>query len=128
MKICISSTMDKEGAIADKRFGRCPYYAIYDQATKDYHFIENEGLAEAHGAGLKAAQTMVDQGVQVVITGNVGPNALRVLDAGHIKTFAMKGNKVEDQIKYYQAGELEEITTPGAPHGGKGRNGFGHQR
>lgn len=127
MKICISSTMDRDGAIADKRFGRCPYYAIYDEETQDYRFIENEGITEAHGAGLKAAQTVVDEGVNVVITGNLGPNAMRVLEAGHIEAYELKGNKVEDQIKYFKAGELKQITTPGSPHGGMGRNGFGHQ-
>lgn len=127
MKICISSTRDHENAIADRRFGRCPYYAIYDDQNKTYDYMDNGAIAETHGAGLKAAQSIVDAGVEVVITGQVGPNAMEVLEAGKIGIYEMQGNKVNEQIQYLQAGKLKKMIAAGAPHEGMGRNGFSHK-
>jgi predicted Fe-Mo cluster-binding NifX family protein len=121
MKICISSTSDNVNALADSRFGRCQFYAIYDDETKEYEFIENKGAQEAQGAGLKAAQSVVDKNVDVVITGNMGPNAMRVLHSANIKVYKILGDKVKEQAKYYSEGKLISIDTPGASHMGMAR-------
>ena len=118
MKICISSTVDNIDGVTDGRFGRCPFYAIYDDATKEYEFIANDGAAAAQGAGLKAAQQVVDKGVDVVITGNVGPNAIRVLQSGNIEIYKMCGDKLKDQVNYFTEGKLNSINNPGASHMG----------
>jgi predicted Fe-Mo cluster-binding NifX family protein len=118
MKICISSTVDNMNGMTDGRFGRCPFYAIYDDATKEYEFVANDGAKEAQGAGLKAAQQVVDKGVEVVITGNVGPNAMRVLESGNIKIYKILGDKIKEQVDYYNQGKLISISKPGASHMG----------
>jgi predicted Fe-Mo cluster-binding NifX family protein len=121
MKVCISSTVDSINGLTDGRFGRCPFYAIYDDETKEYEFVENEGAKAAQGAGIKAAQIVVDNGVDIVITGNLGPNAIRVLQAGNIKIFKMLGDNIKEQIEYYNEGKLISIDKPGASHMGMGR-------
>ena len=44
-------------------FGRTPYFLIYDNETKDAIFLDNSAAANQGGAGIKAAQTIVDSNV-----------------------------------------------------------------
>ena len=41
-------------------FGRTPYFLIYDVDTKESVFLDNSAAASTGGAGIKAAQTIVD--------------------------------------------------------------------
>ena len=41
-------------------FGRTPYFVIYDTNNEEYSFIDNSGNASQGGAGIKAAQAIVD--------------------------------------------------------------------
>jgi len=125
MKLCISSTDENKAAMADKRFGRCSFFAIYDTETNSFQFVKNNAVNEMQGAGLSAAQSIVDEKVDVVITGNVGPNAMKILKAADIRIFKISGNTVEEQIKNYLENKLTIIDEPGPSHAGLGNK---HQR
>ncbi|NHW44216.1 MAG: dinitrogenase iron-molybdenum cofactor biosynthesis protein, partial [Candidatus Verstraetearchaeota archaeon] len=75
MKICVSATSNSLDSLVDPRFGRCPYFIIVDSETMQYEAIPNPAVYAASGAGVQAVQLIVSKGVEVVITGNVGPNA-----------------------------------------------------
>ena len=85
MKICVSASSNSLDANVDSRFGRCPYFVIIDSETMEFDLVPNDSTNAAHGAGIQAAQTVVNKGVKVVITGNVGPNAFQVLSTTGIK-------------------------------------------
>ena len=51
----------------------------------DIEFVDNPGNSQSRGAGMSAAQFVVDQGVANVISGNIGPNAKNVLINAGIK-------------------------------------------
>ena len=92
------------------RFGRCPYFLIIDTETQKVETVENTGVQVAHGAGVSAAQIITDSGCEVVITGNVGPNAFYALNAGGIKIFVSPpGKTCEQALKAYNDGDLEEL-------------------
>jgi len=120
MKICISSTSNDKNALVDKRFGRCPYFAIYDTDTNDFSFIENSAVNEAQGAGLSASQNIIDKKVDAVITGNVGPNAMKILSAANIAIYQFTGNTVEQQVRFFLENKLSTIDKPGPSHAGLG--------
>ena len=116
------------------RFGRCPYFLIVDAKTQKVEALENKGVQAAHGAGVSAAQIVADSGCEIVITGNVGPNAFSALNAAGIKIFTRAlGKTCEQVLKAYNDGDLEEATGskpcgPGFPHrqaepGRRGRRG-----
>jgi predicted Fe-Mo cluster-binding NifX family protein len=121
MKICVSSTGTGENSIVDFRFGRCPYYVIYETDTKQYRSIANQGVSSPHGAGVTAAQQVIDAKVDVVITGNMGPNAMELLKAAGIKIYNMSGGTVEGALKLYFEGKLEEINQAAPAHFGMGQ-------
>ncbi|MBA7702813.1 hypothetical protein ES703_111588 [subsurface metagenome] len=62
------------------------------------------------GAGITAAQIVADEGVDIVITGNVGPNAYMVLNQSGIKIFPGASNITAEQaFEMYKEGKLKEI-------------------
>lgn len=112
MKICVSSTSDRLEASVDARFGRCPYFIIVDSETMQFNAVENDSTSSAHGAGIHAAQTVVNMGVNVVITGNVGPNAFNVLSATGMKMVTGVSGIIKDVVNKYINGELKETNNP----------------
>jgi predicted Fe-Mo cluster-binding NifX family protein len=112
MKLCVTAVSDNLDAQIDQRFGRCNYFLIVDSETLTLEAISNESSSAAHGAGIQAAQTVVNSGVNAVITGNVGPNAFRVLSATGIKVVTGASGSVRDAVEEYKNGKLQEISSP----------------
>ncbi len=121
MKLCVSSTENKKNSQADSRFGRCPYFAIYNTENNTFEFIENSGITSPQGAGIAAAQQIVDQKVAVVITGNMGPNAMKIIEAAGIKTYKINSETIEDAVKLYMDNKLSTINKAVPSHSGMQR-------
>ena len=139
MKICITSNGPNLDSFVDPRFGRCLYFVfVDDKDKKKIDAVPNAGVNAMRGAGIQAAQTVVNQGAEAVITGNIGPNAFGVLSASGVRIFqAMPGVKVADALAAFEQGQLPEITQPlgggFGPGGGRGQglgrgSGFGGGR
>lgn len=135
MKICISSSGPDLDSFVDPRFGRCLYFILVDDKDeKKINVVPNAGVNAMRGAGIQAAQIVVNQGAKVVITGNVGPNAFGALSASGVKVFQVSpGVKAKDALADFKQNQLPEITQPfgggfGPPAGPPGRGagrGFG---
>jgi predicted Fe-Mo cluster-binding NifX family protein len=128
MKIAISSTGKDLHSQIDPRFGRCQYFVFVDPETMEFEALENEGLMASGGAGVQAAQSVVQKGVNAVITGNLGPNAASALSASGIKVYLVTGGTVKDVIGSYKTGSLREASgATVSPHfgmgGGRGMGG-----
>jgi predicted Fe-Mo cluster-binding NifX family protein len=118
MKIIISVNGKNDNAVLDPRFGRCQYFAVCDENGDVSEFVENPGISSAHGAGITAANKIVEIGADVVITGNLGPNALRVLQASNIRGYASSQLSIKEAVEMYKDGKLSEISMPGPAHHG----------
>ena len=112
MKICVSASSDSLDANVDPRFGRCPYFVIVDSETMEFSAISNDSTNAAHGAGIQAAQTVVNRGAKVVITGNIGPNAFNVLSAAGIKLVTGVSGSIREAVEKYKSGQLKETGNP----------------
>lgn len=124
MKICVSASGPSENSSVDFRFGRCPYFIIYDADKRRYATVKNEAGIAFRGAGITAAQKVVDLGCRAVITGNIGPNAFNVLGQSRIKIFTGVFNKtVKEAIEDWENGKFKESDLSTARFG-PGR-GFG---
>jgi predicted Fe-Mo cluster-binding NifX family protein len=64
------------------------------------------------GAGIQAAQTLTKKGVDVLITGNVGPNAFQVLKSAGVKMVVGVNGTVREVVEKYKRGELKETGAP----------------
>ena len=130
MKICFSSTGETLDAPLDFRFARAVFFLIVDENCNLVKSIENTGVNAIHGAGPLAAQVLANEKVDVLITGNIGPNALGALRMAGIKVFASKGEMtVKEAFDEFQKGNLQEIAEVGRGFGqgfgfgGRGRGG-----
>jgi predicted Fe-Mo cluster-binding NifX family protein len=123
MKIAVSAAGDTIESGMDMRFGRAPYFIIIDQDTGEYKTVDNGAAQSSGGAGIAAAQMIVDKGVNAVITGNVGPNAMRVLAAGDIPVYGGRHATVRENIEEFKKGLLEMINTTVPAHFGMGGQG-----
>lgn len=126
MKICVSSTGEDLNANVDPRFGRCQYFLIVDADTMDFESISNESAMASGGAGIQAAQTVAKTGVEVVITGNMGPNAFQTLSAAGLKIFTGATGTINEVVEKYKKGEIGETEAPSVGgHFGMGGTGRG---
>jgi predicted Fe-Mo cluster-binding NifX family protein len=112
MKICVSAFSGSLDSEVDSRFGRCAYFVIVDSETMEFNAISNDSTNAAHGAGIQAAQTVANMGVEVVITGNVGPNAFSVLSAAGIKIVTGVSGSVREAVEKYKKGQLKDVGNP----------------
>ena len=110
MKIAIPVEEKSLGTNVCVSFGRTPYFAVYDTETQETAFLENSAAESQGGAGIKAAQLMVDQAVQGVITVRLGENAAEVLQAAEIKLYRSVFGSVEKNIEEWLAGNLNPLT------------------
>ncbi|MFH1849392.1 MAG: NifB/NifX family molybdenum-iron cluster-binding protein [archaeon] len=115
MKIAVGSAGRSTGCTVDGRFGRCRFFIIADTEKKSQpEAIENAGNIQGHGAGVKAAEQIGNLGIQAVLTGNVGPKALDILQRFGIRAYQASGN-VEEAISAFADGKLDEITKSPEP-------------
>jgi predicted Fe-Mo cluster-binding NifX family protein len=122
MKIAVSSDGTTLESNVDPRFGRCPYYIIYDTESEDYKHVDNKSVQAAGGAGIQAAQMISDMGVESMITGNIGPNAFRVLSAASIKIYSGATGSISDALEKFKKGEYKQTNGPDVEsHFGIGR-------
>ena len=121
MKIALSSSGKDLDSTLDLRFGRCPYFIIYDLDTEEFTTAENKGAQASGGAGIAAAQQLIDESIEGVITSKVGPNAHELLVDSNIKIYEGKNIPGKLLIESYKKGDLEEIKESGPAHHGGGR-------
>lgn len=112
MKIAVTSKSNNMESEIDPRFGRCSYFLIIDIDAMSFEFISNESAMASGGAGIQAAQNVAKTGAEVVVTGNMGPNAFQTLSAAGIKVITRVNGTVKDAIEKYKKGELKEAATP----------------
>ncbi len=124
MKICITAEGKTLDSKVDPRFGRCQNFIFFDNETGSFEVEENTNAQFQGGAGIQSGQLVVSKGAQVVLTGNVGPNAHQVLSAGGISVFTGVSGRVKDAIKCYKDGEYKPAATPsvGSKFGMPGRS------
>ena len=87
-------------------FGRTPYFMIYDTDSKESVFIENKAAFSKGGAGIKAAQIIVDNKVDALVTPRCGENAAEVIKAADIKIYKTINDSIKDNIDAYKDGKL----------------------
>jgi len=108
MKVAVTSSTKSIDSAIDERFARCNFFVIIDTDSMEYEFFSNEAITSSSGAGVKAAQELIDKKVEAVITGNIGPNAFDVLNKAGIKIFKASGS-IKEAIENFKEGKLKEM-------------------
>ncbi len=127
MKIAVSSTGQGLGSQASPVFGRCPWFVIVETDGKKiigHKDVQNTAATQAGGAGISAAQTVGNEGTNVVISGAVGPRAFAVFQQVGIEAYAAASATVEENVLRFMQGKLAKVSAPGLMGAGM-TGGFG---
>ncbi len=111
MKITVSSTGKTLTDNVSEVFARCPYFIIAEienEKIQKVETIENKIANQLGQAGISAAQLMAEKDIKAVITKNVGPRALDVLNQFNIGIYAGDGT-IEKVLQEFIDGKLKKI-------------------
>lgn len=109
MKVAITTQGQDLSSPLDPRFGRAKWLILADSDTDRFEVHDNSvNLNAASGAGIQTAQNIANLGAQVVITSNIGPNAIRTLNAANVKVFLSDAATVQEALDLYKEGKLQQ--------------------
>ena len=112
MKLAITSSGKDLDSQMDLRFGRAKGFIIYETDNDTFEFIDNvQNLEAAQGAGIQAAQNVVNKNVSAVISGHCGPKAFKVLSTSGVKIYTAEEGKISEVLEKFKKGELKESTS-----------------
>jgi predicted Fe-Mo cluster-binding NifX family protein len=113
VKVLIAANGPTLDSAVAKRFGHAPYYLCVDAATMQVQTIDNR---EHHDKTHAIICRMVRQGVDVFVTGNIGPNAFRL--ARSLKRPVVLARKMlaSEALDKLQRNELEILSAPTLKH------------
>ncbi len=121
MRVVVTSNGADLNAPVSPIFGRCPTYIFVDTETMAFEAVPNPAMSAPGGAGIQAAQFVIEQGAQAVLTGNVGPNAFDVFQAANVPIYLVGGGTVGETVEAYKAGRLPSATNASVQaHAGAG--------
>jgi len=112
MKVCVTAQNETLDSKIDPRFGRCQYFIIVDTDTLKFETLQNPNIGSAGGAGIQSGQFIAEKQVKAVLTGNVGPNAFRTLQAAGVEVIVGVSGIVKDAVEKYKNGELKSTDNP----------------
>ncbi len=106
MKIAV--VLDEDQKNICPIFARAPYLLVEENGEEK--LVENPGAEAESGAGIQAAQAVLDSGAGVLITVRCGENAGQVFQAAGIEIYKAQGTDARENIKLYHEGKLEKLT------------------
>jgi predicted Fe-Mo cluster-binding NifX family protein len=112
MRICVTSQGRTLESNVDPRFGRCAYFIVVETDSMEFEAIDNTHGQSAGGAGIQSGQLMAEKEVNVVLTGNMGPNAFQTLKATGIEVITNVSGTVHDAINNYKKGVFADAKGP----------------
>lgn len=113
MRIAVTATGTDLHSAVDPRFGRARYIVIVDETGKLIEAVDNSaGMNSMGGAGIQAGKLMADRKVDVLLTGNCGPNAFKTLNAANIKVVINQSGTVQEAIERFKTGQVSYASSP----------------
>jgi predicted Fe-Mo cluster-binding NifX family protein len=108
MKIAVPAKEKTFESELDERFARAAYFLVYDTEDESYEFFSPDNSQE-HGVGTKIVNELSDQGIDAVISKNLGENALTALKAANIKAYIASDGNVQENIDLLKLEKLQEF-------------------
>ncbi len=99
MKIAIPVNNNNMESGVCESFGRAPYFLIYDTESNENAFLDNKAAGSQGGAGIVAAQAIVDSKVGALLAPRCGENAANVLKRANIAIYKTMNDSINDNIQ-----------------------------
>jgi predicted Fe-Mo cluster-binding NifX family protein len=116
MKIALPTRLNQ----IDEHFGHCEHFTVFTIDTQQ-KITAQEKISSPAGCGCKSniAQTLAEQGVKIMIAGNMGQGAVNVLNSHGINVLRGCSGDVKVATENWLAGNLKDsgITCVQQDHG-----------
>jgi len=110
MIIAISADGDE----VSMHFGRCEKYILYD--LEDKKIVSKTEIKNPGHQPFFLPKFLAEKGVNILITGGIGPRAINTFKEFNIKIISNVEGKVENVIKNYLEGKIKEEVEPCEQH------------
>lgn len=106
MKIALPSRQN----LIDDHFGHCEYFTIFTVDKDKKEIVNQETVASPVGCGCKSniAETLSEIGVQIMLAGNMGEGAVRVLNNSGIEVLRGCSGDVRTVALEWLSGSLSD--------------------
>ncbi len=98
MRIAIPSMGRTIKSTISYQLGRAPFIIIYDSDTKDYKTFENTGFQLKDGSGLKAAEIILQNDTDILLTKEIGRKAYSFLMKEQVNVLLLKSGETVKSI------------------------------
>ncbi len=109
MKVLVAANGSTLDSAVAKRFGHAPYYLYVDSETGQAQAINN---TDHHDETHAIIPQMVGQGVEVFVTGNIGPHAFKLIRSLNRQVALARRMSASEALDKLQRGELEILSAP----------------
>ncbi len=118
MKIAVPTRMD----MVDGHFGHCEYYSVYS-LNEENEVIKKEIIKSPEGCGCKSdiAPILQNEGVKVMLAGNMGMGALNMLAMHDIEVIRGCSGNTDEVVRLFLEGQVKDSGV-GCEHHSHGHN------
>ena len=109
MKIVISADGSGLESNIEATFHRCSFFLIVDTAANSLRSLVNSTKDRPGEIGATVGQIVSNEGIDAVITTDIGLKAFEMFERYGIKVYLGEGI-IEDAIRQFKEGRLTEIT------------------
>ena len=111
MRIVVTSNGTNLDAAVDPLFGRCLNYIFIDTDTDALEVKPNPAVAAPSGAGIVAAQFVIEEGADAIVSGNVGPNTMDVFEASDVAVYGLSSDvqTVGQALEAFKVSRLKRL-------------------
>ncbi|EHL09072.1 dinitrogenase iron-molybdenum cofactor [Desulfitobacterium hafniense DP7] len=106
MKIALPSRQNR----IDDHFGHCEYFTVFSVDEGKKELVDQETVSSPVGCGCKSniAQTLAEMGVTLMLAGNMGEGAVRVLSNSGISVIRGCSGEVKSVAQQWLEGTLKD--------------------
>ncbi len=102
MRILLTTRGENLAADIDPHFGLAKNFILVDTDTMRFEVISaNQNLLLSEDGGVQGAKDIIPFRPDVVLTGNCGPKAFRVLQSAGVRVIMGAQGKIKDVIRAY---------------------------
>ena len=110
MKAAVSATGTTPDSLVHGQFGRCDWFLIFENGKENIKAVENSYAEVETGAGIGCAQDLIQEGVTVIISAQVGPRAYEVLSQAGVEIYLAPSNlSAQEAYKKFLSKELTKM-------------------
>ncbi len=111
MKVCITAQAAGLDAPVEPRFARAPFFVFIETGTGEIHSVANALCGGHGGVGPRVVQFVAEYGAEALVTGRLGENAERALQAAGIPAYAFTGETtVGEALEAFRLCALRELS------------------